>query len=225
MALKLFRDTEFASSSLTSHKREELAMHPLGLVALARVWMAVLGNLTLWQTLLQLPSEGIGQVMLRCGVLAVQIFLALCALLALLNWRWTLKPAITLLLLLSAIAAMSMQASATHTINQAALAMIAKGGVRGWLAGSDPSWIFPVLALIIMPMVWLLPTPVRRTGLLRRALTNLAMFALCIGLLLGSARLFLHENHVLMQIHPVLYEQVNPLASLWALWRTAMGGP
>ena len=62
MALKLFRDTEFASSSLTSHKREELAMHPLGLVALASVWMAVLGNLTLWQTLLQLPSEGILQV-------------------------------------------------------------------------------------------------------------------------------------------------------------------
>ena len=160
--------------------------------------------------------------MLRCSVLAVQIFLALCALLSLLNWRWSLKPAITLLLLLSAVAAMSMQASATHTINQAALAMIAKGGLRGWLAGSDPSWIFPVLALIIMPMVWLLPTPVRRVGLLRRALANLAMFALCIGLLFGSARLFLHENHVLMQIHPVLYEQVNPLASLWALWRMAM---
>lgn len=223
MTLKLFRDTQFASSSLTSHKREELAMHPLGLVALAAVWMAVLGNLQLWQTLLQLPAEGILQVLLRCSVLAVQIFLALCALLALLNWRWSLKPAITLLLLLSAVAAMSMQANATHTINEAALAMMAKGGLRGWLAGSDPSWIFPVLALIIMPMVWLLPTPVRRVGLLRRGLTNLAMSTVCIGLLLGSARLFLRENQLLMQIHPVLYEQVNPLASLWALWRMAAG--
>jgi lipid A ethanolaminephosphotransferase len=225
MSLKLFRDTEFASSTLRSHHREELAMHPLTLVALASLWLALLGNVTLWQTLLQLPADGLFQVLTRCVVLMLQIFLALCALLSLLAWRWTLKPAIALLMVVSALAAMSMQASAAHTIDQAALNKMAQAGLRAWLAQSDPSWIFPVLALLVVPMVWLLPTPLRRLGLLRRVLANLAMFVVAAGLLLGSARLFIHENQLLMKIHPVLYEQVNPLASLYALWRMAMGAP
>jgi lipid A ethanolaminephosphotransferase len=225
MSLKLFRDTEFASSTLRSHHREELAMHPLMLVVLASLWLALLGNLTLWQTLLQLPAEGMLQVITRCLVLLLQIFLALCALLSLLAWRWTLKPAIALLLVIAALAAMSMQASAAHTIDQAALNRMAQAGLRAWLAQGDPSWVFPVLALLVVPMLWLLPTPVRRLGLLRRILANLAMFVVAMGLLLGSARLFIHENQLLMKIHPVLYEQVNPLASLYALWRMAQPAP
>jgi lipid A ethanolaminephosphotransferase len=220
MSLKLFRNTEFAQSTLRSHVQDSQATHPVSLVLLASVWIAILGNFALWQTLLQLPGSGMFQVLLRCLVLALQVALALSALLSLLAWRWTLKPAILLLLIVSALGAMSMQGGVTH-IDQPAMDRMVQGGLRAWLARSDPSWIMPVLALLVVPVIWLLPTPVRRLTLLRQALSNLALLVVSVLLLLGSAYLFIGQNQQLMQVHPVLYEQVNPLASLYALARMA----
>lgn len=74
-----------------------------------------------------------------------------------------------------------------------------------------------------MPMIWMLPTPTRRLGLARLALSNLALLLVSLLLLLGLAWLFVDQNRLLIQIHPVLYEQVNPLASLYALAQMAWG--
>lgn len=220
MSLKLFRNTEFVQSSLISHTRESQAMHPAALIVLASVWIAVLGNLTLWQTLLQLPAEGVIQVLLRCLILGLQIALALAALLSLLAWRWLLKLAVVLLLILSAVAMMSMQGGVPY-IDTPAMDKMLKGGLRAWLARSDPTWILPGLALLVVPLLWLLPTPVRRLGLLRQLLCNLIILVVSVALLLGLAYLFAGENRVLMQVHPMLYEQLNPLSSLHALGRLA----
>lgn len=222
MSLKLFRNTQFAQSTLRSHTQESLAMHPASLVLLASAWMAILGNLALWQTLLQLPSAGLWQVVLRCVVLALQITLALSALLALLNWRWLLKPAILILLVITALAAMSMDAG-VNRIHQGAMDTMLRGGFKAWVARLDPNWILSALALIVVPMIWMLPTPTRRLGLARLALSNLALLLVSLLLLLGLAWLFVDQNRLLIQIHPVLYEQVNPLASLYALAQMAWG--
>ncbi len=220
MALKLFRNTEFVQSSLTSHTQESQALHPVALVVLASVWIAVLGNLTLWQSLLQLPTEGGLLVLLRCLTLALQIALALAALLSLLAWRWLLKPAVVLLLIISALGTMSMQGGIPY-IDTAAMDKALRGGLRAWMARSDPSWIMPALTLLIVPLLWLLPTPVRRLGWVRQLLGNLATLIVCSALLLGLAALFMQQNQALMQMHPMLYEQVNPLSSLYALGRIA----
>lgn len=218
MSLKLFRNTEFVQSSLISNTQDSQAMHPAALIVLASLWIAILGNLTLWQTLLQLPSDGLIQVMLRCVVLGLQIALAVAALLSMLAWRWLLKLSVVLLLILTAVSMMSMQSGVPYMDTPAVDKML-RGGLRAWLARSDPSWILPALALLIVPLLWLLPTPVRRFGFLRQLRWNIGMLIVSIGLLLGLAYLFVGENQKLMQIHPMLYEQLNPLSSLNALGR------
>ncbi len=218
MALKLFRNTEFVRSSLISHTQESQALHPAALIVLASVWIAVLGNLTLWQSLLQLPAEGGFMVLLRCLMLALQIALALAALLSLLAWRWLLKWAVVLLLIISALGTMSMQGGIPY-IDTVGMDKVLRGGLRAWLARSDPGWIMPALALLVVPLLWLLPTPLRRLGFLRQLLWNLAILIVALALLLGSAYLFVQENQAMVQIHPMLYEQVNPLNSVYALAR------
>lgn len=220
MALKLFRNTEFVQSSLISHTQESQALHPAALIVLASVWIAVLGNLPLWQSLLQLPSAGGFTVFLRCLMLAMQIALALAALLSLLAWRGLLKWAVVLLLVLSALGTMSMQGGIPY-IDTAAMDKVVRGGLRAWMARADAGWIMPALALLVVPLLWLLPTPLRRLGLLRQLLSNLATLIVALALLLGSAYLFVRENQAMMKIHPMLYEQVNPLSSLYALGRMA----
>lgn len=221
MSLKLFRNTEFVQSSLTSHTRESQALHPAALIVLASVWIAVLGNLPLWQSLMQLPGDGGWWVpLLRVLTLTLQIALALSLLLSLLAWRGLLKWVVVLLLILSALATMSMQAGVTY-IDQPAMGKMIHGGLRAWVARSDPTWILPGLALLVVPLLWLLPTALRRLGFFRQLLWNLGIAAVSIGLLLGSAYLFVGENQALMKAHPMLYEQINPLSSLYALARMA----
>ena len=73
-------------------------------IALSSVWLAVLGNVPLWKTLHNLPEiegwHGFG-VGLAFALIITGITTSV---LALLNWNWTRKIAISVLLLLVAFA-------------------------------------------------------------------------------------------------------------------------
>jgi len=99
MGLRLFHITEFADSRLTPEAQRE-AFHPAVLLLLASLWLAVAGNIPLWRELAQL-SLGTRQHWWLSLSLALMTACALGAVLSLLNWRWLLKPALTLLLWLT----------------------------------------------------------------------------------------------------------------------------
>jgi lipid A ethanolaminephosphotransferase len=85
-------------------------MRPLWLVVLASLWIATVCNVALWRELSRLPGLSGGQAVTISIALALVIALATTALLSLLAWRWTLKPAITVFLLSAAFGAYFMMA-------------------------------------------------------------------------------------------------------------------
>src|SRR5689334_13603904 len=90
------------SQPLAPPNQHSRGMRPLWLVVLASLWIATVCNVALWRELTRLPGLSGGQAAVISVALVLVITLATTALLSLLAWRWTLKPAITLFLLSAA---------------------------------------------------------------------------------------------------------------------------
>jgi glucan phosphoethanolaminetransferase (alkaline phosphatase superfamily) len=99
--VKLFHDTEFAGSILQSPLAHRTALHPLAVMLLVAVWLATVGHWPLWQTLLLRTETGATGPLFATAV-ATQLALSALIWLAVFCWRWTFKPAITLLLIWAA---------------------------------------------------------------------------------------------------------------------------
>ena len=107
MSVKLFRHTGFPSSRLPRQKtgaaRPAQGLHPAWLLVLACTALTLIGNLPLWQALAHLPQMS---AMARLGfglAMALMLNATLALLLGLLNWRWLLRPLLSVLLLCSAL--------------------------------------------------------------------------------------------------------------------------
>lgn len=152
MALKLFRTTGYSTLLMPGEAR--LARHPAQLVLWGSLWLALACNVGVWRFL----SGGedwraaVASILLIAGSTG--------AVLSLLGWRRTLKPALTIALLTGALVADGfwIQQLPVHTLWQ--------GPPRTWL----PSWTsflrwqggVLVLVLAVLPMVWVWHTSVRR---------------------------------------------------------------
>ena len=79
--------------------------NPLTLAVLASAWIAALPNWPLWRALLALPETASARGGLFVAGFGVMIAALLTALLALIAWRVTIKPAIAVLLLAAAFGA------------------------------------------------------------------------------------------------------------------------
>ena len=74
------------------------ARSPLWIVAAASLWMALAGNGVLWREFASLGLlDRAGGWVFALGMLVI-IWAALACILALLAWRWTLKPIATVLI-------------------------------------------------------------------------------------------------------------------------------
>ena len=69
---------------------------------LAALWMAVVGNLPLWQALAALPELANARGLAFGLAFGVGVLALLVMVLALFTWRWTLKPAVALCVLTAA---------------------------------------------------------------------------------------------------------------------------
>ena len=77
-------------------------LRPLTVMVLAALWIATIGNLALWRALAALPELGNARGLLFGLAFALMIGAVQVALSALFAWRWTLKPALALMLLSAA---------------------------------------------------------------------------------------------------------------------------
>ena len=172
MALKLFRTTGYSTLLMPGEAR--LAPHPARLVLWASLWLALACNVGVWRLLLQRTTDwhDAAASVLVIGGLS-------CAVLSLLGWRRTIKPAVTLALIAGALLADGLWSQ------QLPVATLWQGPPRTWM----PAWasflrwqgFVLVLVLAVVPVVAVWHAKVRRLSGPAQLRANL------LGAVLGAA--------------------------------------
>ena len=216
MALKLFRNTEFADSSQYGVVQQRLASHPFTVAILASLWLAGAGNLALWRALTRLPELDNWRGLAFAIGFALMIASVICALLALLSWRWTFKPAVTLFLFAAAAGAHYMLAygiviDTTMMVNVLQTDMRETRELLGW------QLLLTLVVLAVLPCVWLWRHPLRRVPVLRAMWQNAALFAGSCLLLVALLFAVFQDFASLMRNQLQLRYLINPLNAFYAL--------
>jgi lipid A ethanolaminephosphotransferase len=188
------------------------------LTFLASVWLVALPNIPLWRQLAQLPEvTGLRGLLFGLG-LAFGVMGLTHALLSLLNWRWLLKPVLTVFLLSAA--------SGTYFMWSYGIVIDANMIVN--VLQTDPreaadlfNWrlLLSLGLLGVLPVWWLWRQPVRSMGVLRRLGGNLLAFIVSVAVLVISLMLIYQDFASVMRNHTQLRYLINPLNSFYAIGR------
>ena len=186
------------------------------LVLLSSLWLAVLGNLALWKSLTELPDLTGSHGVLFGVAFALIIAGVLASVLSIFAWRYTLKPAITLLLLLAGFASHYMLTYGI-VVDTPMVINVFQTDTRE--ARDQLNWqlAVTVLVLAVLPVIWLWRQPMTAMSWQQQLLRN---SALCLaGLVLSFAMLqwVFQDFASLMRNHTQLRYQINPLNSVYAL--------
>ena len=193
-SVKLFHVTEFAESLFQSPLAHRTALHPLVMLLLVALWLATAGHWPLWQTLLMHTEAGAVRPAMALAVFA-HLFLGALIWLALTCWRWTFKPAITLLLVWAALGSCAM-----WLLRAAGEAMsVSPVGLMQFLLKSE-NWsrllslpcLLTLVAVFLIPALLIWRTPIRRIPLMVSVASNGLLLVASFGLLTFSARLVGH---------------------------------
>jgi len=191
-------------------------MRPLWLVVLASIWIATVCNVALWRELSRLPGLSGGQLAVISVALVLVITLATTALLSLMAWRWTLKPAITVFLLSAAFGAYFMMAYGV-VIDKTMMVNTLQTDVRETRDLLNWRLMATVLVLAVLPLVLLWRQKVRRASAARQLLGNLGTLAGASVLLVLVVFLFFQSIASVMRNYTHVRYLINPLNSFYAL--------
>ena len=219
----LSRLRPFASPSRTEPPPATTATrahHPAGVVVLVSVWLATACNVPLWREVALLPGQGSLRGWGFALAFALIVAAGNAALLSLLAWRWTLKPAVLLLVLMAALGAYFMLAYGI-AIDASMLVNVIQTDVKE--AGDLLNWrmLATVLALALPPVLWLYRRPVRRLTALRHAAHNGLLLAGSLAIIVVSLLLVFQDFASTMRNHTKLRYLINPLNSVYALGHIA----
>lgn len=204
---------------------------PTALVLLVALWLATVGNLPLWRALAALPEvQGPAGIGFAVGF-AVLIGGVLAAVLALLSWPATFKPAATVLLLAAAAASHFMQAysavidpsmmlNVLHTDAREVRDLLSAALLwsLGWQALLPAAWLWR------QPIAWSSQAHPWRQGA-RRMLRNLGTATAALAVGAAAVLLVFQDFASVMRNHKQLRYLVNPLNSLYALGHLAFAAP
>jgi len=191
-------------------------MRPLWLVVLASIWIATVCNVALWRELSRLPGLSGGQLAVISVALVLVITLATTALLSLVAWRWTLKPAITVFLLSAAFGAYFMMAYGV-VIDKTMMVNTLQTDVRETRDLLNWRLMATVLVLAVLPLVLLWRQKVRRASAARQLLGNFGTLAGASVLLVLVVFLFFQSIASVMRNYTHVRYLINPLNSFYAL--------
>lgn len=196
------------------------ALHPSWVVLWISLWMSVVCNVPLWRELANLPEHSDPRSWAFMLAFMVLVTAGNAALLSLLAWRWTLKPAAALLVLTAAFGAYFMLAFGI-AIDATMLTNVLQTDVHE--AGDLLSlrMLFTVAALALPPLVWLYKSRVRRLPALRLVAHNLLLLVGSIVVVVASLLLVFQDFSSTMRNHTKLRYLINPLNSVYALGNVA----
>lgn len=216
MSLKLFRTTGFASQPLTPPPTGRAGLRPLWLMLLTSLWVATACNLPLWRALNQLHTLDTPRGLLFAAGFGIMIAALTCALLSLLAWRWTLKPAITLLLL----------SAASGSYFMLAYGVVIDSSMMGSVIETDPrevrdlmNWqlLASVLILAVAPLIWVWRQPLVYGGGWRQLASNAIILISSFIAFAGILGLIYKDFSSLMRNHTQVRYLINPLNSFYSL--------
>lgn len=157
MSLKLFRSTGYSSILVPGETR--LAPHPFWLVLAVGAWIGFACNVPLWRELsgAGTAAQGLGHAL----TLGLLIAGGVIAVLSLLGWRRTVKPAASLLLLLAAGVASGLWVQ-SQPVDASLLHRGATALFPNW--ATLLTWQVPALLALLSlpPLLWLWNTSFRR---------------------------------------------------------------
>lgn len=178
--------------------------------------MAVLGNLPLWQFLLQTPElAGWNRVGLMVGM-AVMLAALTASIAALFAWRWTLKPVLTLLLLLCALASHYMLQYGI-VVDTPMLINVLQTDVQE--ARDQLSWRLwlHVAWMAALPAGWVWQQPMAALRWPRQLANNVLTLCAGLGVTLLVLLAVYQDFASLMRNQLTLRYQLNPLNSVYAV--------
>jgi lipid A ethanolaminephosphotransferase len=216
MSLKLFRNTGFSSLPLSKAPTGKHGVRPFWLLVLTSVWVASACNLALWRELGRMPALDNTRGLVFAVAFGVMIAAATCALLALLAWRWTLKPAIAVVLLSAALGSYFMLAygvviDPTMMVNVVQTDPRETRDLLNWRLAAS------VVVLALVPLVWLWRRPVAFHGPIRQLAVNAILLIASLLVLTGTLALIFKDFSSTMRNHTQVRYLINPLNSFYAL--------
>ena len=221
LGLRPFAQTPLEESAPRSnHPLMKNTSHPAWVVVLISLWLATACNVPLWREVAQLPGQG----SLRGWGFALAFGLIVAAgnaaLLSLLAWRWTLKPAAATMVLMAAFGAYFMGAYGV-VIDASMLTNVLQTDVKE--AGDLMNWRMAstVLVLAAPPLLWLYRRPVRPLGAVRQVLHNGLLLLGSVAVIVVCLLLVFQDFASTMRNHTQLRYLINPLNSIYALGNIA----
>lgn len=196
------------------------SLHPAWVVLLISLWLATVCNVPLWREVATLPGQGSLRGYGFALAFGAIVTAGNAGLLALLAWRWTLKPAAALLVLMAAFGAYFMLAYGI-AIDASMLTNVVQTDVHE--AGDLLSlrMLATVTALAAPPLLWLARTPVRRLSPLRQLGHNGLLLLGSVVVIVASLLLVFQDFSSTMRNHTKLRYLTNPLNSVYALGNVA----
>jgi lipid A ethanolaminephosphotransferase len=195
-------------------------LHHTWVVVVISVWLATVCNVPLWREVAHLPGQGSLRGWGFATAFALIVAAGNAALLSLLAWRWTLKPAAALLVVMAAFGAYFMLAYGV-AIDASMLTNVLQTDVHEAGDLLNGRMLGTVLALAAPPLWWLLRRPVQRLHLLRHGAHNGLMLAGSIAVIVVCLLLVFQDFASTMRNHTKLRYLINPLNSVYALGNIA----
>lgn len=190
--------------------------NPVWLIGASSAWMATAANTPLWTELQHLNLLATpGGLAFACA-LVLMIGTTLAALLSLLAWRWTLKPALVLLLLAAAFGAYFM-ATYRVVIDSTMMVNVLQTNPDETADLLSLRMLGMVLLLGVVPAVLVWRTPVHYGSLPRRSLHNLLLLVAALLLLAVTVVAAFQPLASTMRNHKQVRYLMNPLNSVYAL--------
>ena len=196
-------------------------IHPLWLVVTCSLWMTCAGNSALWKRLASLGLmqnvSGLGFVIALFGLL----FASLVGVLAVFAWKRSLKPVLTVLLLVTAFASHFMNSFGV-VIDPSMVTNAVQTDVREASALLNMGLVVNVMLLALIPigLIWRQPIAYESFG--RQLWKNIATVGLSMVAIIALLAISYQSMASTMRTHKDLRYLLNPLAGVYSAARVAL---
>ena len=206
-----------------SHRTSALqhgAWHPAWVAVVGSLWLASLGNIALWMQVHQLPEvSGLRGFAFAMGFGAI-ITATLTLVLSLFNWRWLLKPVLTVFFFSAASGAYFM-VSYGIVIDSSMITNVIQTDTKEALDLLNWRMLISFFLLGLLPSWVLWKTPVKSLRWAQQTFSNIFTGAASIVVIVAVLLAIFQDYASIMRNHTQLRYLVNPLNSFYAIGMVA----
>jgi lipid A ethanolaminephosphotransferase len=197
------------------------SIHPSWLILLSSIWLATVGNIALWETLVRMPDMNDWRAVWFGVAFATLIAALLCMLMSFLCWRWTLKPVIALFLISAALGAYFMMSYGV-VIDGTMMVNVLQTDLRE--SADLASWKLALFILFfaVLPILLLWKRQIKKFTFLKTVGNNSILFLTSCAISAAAVLPIYQDFASMMRNNIQLRFLVNPLNSFYGLAQLAI---